>query len=504
MKRLAMLLWPWLSLGSAIADDRDPSCFSITVVDEQTGRGVPLVELRTVNDIRLFTDSNGVVAFHEPGLMGLKVFFTVRSHGYEFPADGFGMRGAALDVKPGGSAVLKIKRINIAERLYRITGQGIYHHSVVAGKEVPLRQPVLNGQVLGQDSVQMLEYRGKLYWFWGDTNKPGYPLGHFGTAGATSAKPGSGGLDPSKGVDLTYFTDASGFSRPMCPLTPDPGMKWLDGFAVVPDGKGADRMVARFARMKSLGEAHERGIVAFNDKTETLEPVSRFAPNEFPWPCCHAFRHQEHVYFATPYPYVRVKADFDSFKDPRAYETFTCLEKGGRYRKGSAPLERGPDGGLVWGWKRDTDPVWENQEKELVAAGRIKPEEARYRLADAATGKRVAAHNGSVAYNAWRRRWIMILGEAGGSSSYLGEIWYSEAETLEGPWTRARKILTHDKYTFYNVKHHPLFDQEGGRVIYFEGTYTVTFSGNTDPTPRYEYNQMMYRLDLSDPRLKMP
>ena len=37
--------------------------FAITVVDDQTGRGVPLVELRTVNGIRLVTDSNGVVAF---------------------------------------------------------------------------------------------------------------------------------------------------------------------------------------------------------------------------------------------------------------------------------------------------------------------------------------------------------------------------------------------------------------------------------------------------------
>ena len=41
----------------------------------------------------------------------------------------------------------------------------------------------------------------------------------------------------------------------------------------------------------------------------------------------------------------------------------------------------------------------------------------------------------------------------------------------------------------------------GGRIIYFEGTYTNTFSGNPQPTPRYEYNQMMYRLDLADERL---
>jgi hypothetical protein len=41
-------------------------------------------------------------------------------------------------------------------------------------------------------------------------------------------------------------------------------------------------------------------------------------------------------------------------------------------------------------------------------------------------------------------------------------------------------------------------------VIYLEGSYVNTFSGNPHPTPYYEYNQIMYRLDLSDPRLKLP
>ena len=51
--------------------------------------------------------------------------------------------------------------------------------------------------------------------------------------------------------------------------------------------------------------------------------------------------------------------------------------------------------------------------------------------------------------------------------------------------------------------HQPYFDQDGGRTIYFEGTYTHTFSGNSDQTPRYDYNQIMYRLDLADPRLDL-
>src|SRR4051794_9628256 len=69
--------------------------FAIRVVDEQTGRGVPLVELRTVHGVRLYTDSAGIAAFDEPGLMDGDVFFFVSSHGYEFGKDGFGYRGRA-------------------------------------------------------------------------------------------------------------------------------------------------------------------------------------------------------------------------------------------------------------------------------------------------------------------------------------------------------------------------------------------------------------------------
>ena len=91
-------------------------------------------------------------------------------------------------------------------------------------------------------------------------------------------------------------------------------------------------------------------------------------------------------------------------------------------------------------------------------------------------------------------------------ATVLGEVWYAEADAPEGPWTRACKIITHankkdDAHDFYNPTQHPFFDQDGGRVIYLEGSYVNTFSGNPNQTPYYEYNQIMYRLDLSDPRL---
>src|SRR4029078_9587905 len=41
----------------------------IQVLDDQTTRPVPLVELRTTNAIAYYTDSAGRVAFNEPGIM---------------------------------------------------------------------------------------------------------------------------------------------------------------------------------------------------------------------------------------------------------------------------------------------------------------------------------------------------------------------------------------------------------------------------------------------------
>jgi len=83
----------------------------------------------------------------------------------------------------GGSEIETPQRCRAALSRY---GQGIYRDSVLLGLRAPLQQPLLNGQVLGQDTVIVTPYRGKLYWFWGDTDRASYPLGNFGASGATS------------------------------------------------------------------------------------------------------------------------------------------------------------------------------------------------------------------------------------------------------------------------------------------------------------------------------
>lgn len=479
--------------------------FVIEILDEKTGRGVPLVELKTVNDIRYYSDSGGVVAFYEPGLMNRDVFFHVSSHGYELDADGFGYRGSTLRTKPGQAARLSIRRKNIAERLYRITGQGIYRDTLLAGRKAPIKQPLLNGRVLGQDTVMAAAYRGKIYWFWGDTNRESYPLGHFATSGAASELTPRGGLDPGVGVNLTYFVDEQGFSKKMVPLGGE-GMIWIDAVLTVDDESGSERLVAHYARMASLGERLEHGLVVFNDRRQVFEKLVKFdldaplAPRGQPLPV--VVDGQRYYYFADPYPFVRVKAKWEHLIDPTAYEGWTCLAPGRTYDKQSPALDRRSDGELIWAWKKNTAAISVDRQGELIAGGKIGPAEQWIDLRDVQTNSPVQAKRGSVHWNDFRRRYAMIVQEIEGTS-YLGEIWYAEADAPEGPWLWAVKIVTHDRYTFYNPTQHPFFDQDGGRVIYFEGTYTNSFSATAVPTPRYNYNQIMYRLDLLDPGLAL-
>ncbi len=305
--------------------------FTIQVVDDETGRGVPLIELRTVNALRCWTDSNGVVAFREPGLMGTDVFFSVAGHGYEYPADGFGVRGARLHVAAGESATLKIHRKNIAQRLYRLTGGGIYADSVLVGEKAPLKESVLDAQVFGSDSVLNAVHRGKVYWFWGDTNRPSYPLGLFNVPGAVSELPSKGGLDPETGVDLDYFTDAKGLAKETARM-PGKGPTWLTALVPLTDAAGQERLYASYVKVEPPLKVYARGLAVFDDDKEEFEKLADWDMQAPAFPSGHAFRRTENgvdtIYFVNPYPLTRVQASPDHFRARRIMRRTPVSRKG--------------------------------------------------------------------------------------------------------------------------------------------------------------------------------
>jgi hypothetical protein len=512
MVRLIFVLFlvfvPFINAGAP--SDSNLKWFGIEVVDQDTLRGVPMVELQTTSGVRLYTDSAGLAAFYEPGLMGQRVWFAVSAHGYEFAPDGFGLRGVTLVTKPGAIERLKIKRINIAERLYRITGEGIYRDSYLLGRRTPITNPLLNASVTGQDGILTAVYHKKLYWFYGDTSRLSYGLGNFAMTGATTEPPEK--LNPSLGFDLNYFTNEDGFVKKMAPIEGE-GVVWLSGLVVIPDETGNDRMLAWFQRRLGLGAVLENGFVVFNDKKSSFTKLKTPGENPPLYPIGYPLQVKtedgaNYIYFTAPYPALRVKADWNSYLELSSYEGYTCLQAGTRYAgKQDTKLERGSDGKLVWAWKRGTPPLSAKEQEELIDAGRLKREESPFRLQDSGSGNTILLNNCSCFWNQYRKCYIMIASEALGAT-VLGEVWYSESDRPEGPWLRARKIITHankkgDAHDFYNPTQHPFFDQDGGRVIYLEGSYVNTFSGNLNPTPYYEYNQIMYRLDLADPRLNL-
>ena len=492
-----------LRLGALGQAEPPPSAwFAIRVVDEETGRGIPLVELETVNHLRFYTDSNGTAAFHEPGLMERQIFFHVHSHGYEYPKDDFGYRGVRLKTIPGSEAVLKLKRLNIAERLYRVTGAGIYRDSRLLGRSAPIKRPLLNGLVFGSDSVVTAVYRGKLHWFWGDTNRPSYPLGNFHVPFATSLLPGGGGLDPGLGVNFTYAVGQNGFAKETAKM-PGKGPTWIDGLVVLPDENRQSRLLAQYVKIKAPLAVYERGVVQFDDERQQFGHRAMFSKDAPLYPHGHPFLHRagdghEYVYFAGGMPLVRVRANVAGYLDPTQYETYTFLQPG----TGSG-VQRNPDGSLKFEWRAGQPKMDHKQVNRLIADKKITAGESPVHLIDIETGKPVLTQHGSVYWNDHRQRWVMVISQSFGSSM-LGEIWFAEAARPEGPWFYARKIVTHDDYSFYNPKQHPYFAKDGGRTLFFEATYTSTFSGNKHPTPLYDYNQVMYRLQLDDPRLNLP
>ena len=440
----------WILLAGAVVA-AEP--FVLRVIDESTGRGVPLVELKTTHNVCYYTDNAGMVAIDDASLLGEEVFFFVESHGYEFPKDGFGNRGKRFRVESGKTVELKLKRINIAERLYRVTGAELYQHALRAGEEAPIDKPRLNAQVVGLDGAQTAIYRGRLFWTWGDTSRLSYPLGNFNSSAAESRLPSQGGMDPAIGINLHYFENEKGFVRGIAPIEGD-GPTWLTALVCIKDEGGKEHLVAAYNKIKPPLAVYERGLCEFDPDAKQFKKLFAFEKPATLVPTGHVFRHhdgqRQWLYVGEAVPHLRLPDRYESLIDPKQYEAV----------------------------------------------------KADARFTDVATGQAVKHHHGAMAWSPYRKKWISIFTQEGGESSYLGEIYYAEAEAPEGPWRKAVKILTHDRYSFYNPKQHPYFSDEAGRYLFFEGTYSAMFSRKTDPTPLYDYNQIMYRLDLSDRRLQ--
>ena len=427
----------------------------IEVVEKGSAWPVPMVELRTTHNVRLVTDNAGIIALDLPELMGRETWFGVIGHGYEVPKDGFGYRGVRLTPRPGKTLRVEVTRRIIARRLGRITGAGLFAESQKLGGQPQWRE----SGVFGCDSVQTAVHRGRHFWLWGDTTLPGYPLGIFHASSATTDPQPLGSLEPPIRLEFKHFTNQKGVPRGVARM-PGTGPTWVTGYVSLPDKRGAARLVASYSKIKPPLEAYEWGLCAWNDETARFEPLrviwtkSDAAPKPPPVPKGHPVLWKDEagkrwVLFGDPLPTLRCPATFEQWQDASTWESL-------------AP---------------------------------------RKSLRAAADGQPVRPHSGSIAWSPWRKRWVTVFMQWFGKPSAFGELWYAEAHSPTGPWGPAVKVLTHENYTFYNPRLHPELSEAGSPVLLFEGTYTVQFADRPPPTPRYDYNQILYRLDLDDPAL---
>ena len=453
MKRLLPLL-AFISLGiraSAIEPCR------VEVVERGSGWPVPLVELRTTHEVRFVTDNAGVIALDAPELMGREVWFDIHGHGYGVKKDGFGYTGVRLTPEPGKRIRVEVERTIIAKRLGRLTGGGLFAESQKCGERLEWRE---SGE-FGCDTVQTAVYRGKVYWVWGDTDMPHYPLGIFQALGATSPLPPFERLEPPIEPPYTHFRNAEGRMRPVARMYKESGPVWLFGTIALPDETGHEHLCASYSKIKPQLTPVILGQCVWNDKTERFDMLQeiwhRTSDQERPprYPDGHPVvwtdgDGKRWLLFGDPFPRLKCPATFEGWKNRETWEELTP------------------------------------QRNVLSADG----------------SRRVTPHTGAIVWSGFRKRWVTVFMEKGGTPSRLGELWYAEAETPFGPWERAVKILSHDNYTFYN----PLIHAEGrdpdSPVLLFEGTYTKSFADRPQPTPRYDYTQILYRLDLDDPRLR--
>ncbi|MEQ9423518.1 MAG: hypothetical protein RJQ09_03800 [Cyclobacteriaceae bacterium] len=500
--RSAILGFVALLMVNISCDDvGSEKAFSIQVVDQETGRGIPLVKLIIMSRNTYWTDSRGMIAFNEPGMMDRDVYFTIESDGYEYPASFDGRRNVVLKTERGGSAIIEMTRTQPAERLYRLTGLGIYKDSKLLGLETPVNHPNINAGVLGQDSQLGVPYNGKYIWIWGDTFLPPRYIGNFAVSAATSDYQENGGLDPEFGINYTYFTDSVGNSKPMIdPL--GPGYVWFDWLMTVDHG-GKEKLLAKFGRVNAYWQNLERGIAVFNDEKEVFERVAETPQwkDEFTT-MGHPFKGvidgTEYHYTTSEFRFSRVKRSYQNILSPENYESFTFLKEGTEYDPDNPQIERDADGNLIYGWKKATAAIDYKRQQELISNGIIREDEGWIQIRDVISGEREIINRGSFFWNEYRKKWIMIA-----SGEPLGEVWYAEADTPVGPWVYATKVADHIN-AFYNPKQHNFFDKEDGRVIFFEGTYTKGWGENGSIIPYYHYNQMMYKLQLDRPEVWLP
>ena len=214
-----------------------------------------------------------------------------------------------------------------AKRLGRLTGAGLFAESQKLG----LEQCWKESGILGCDSVQLAEHGGKLFWAWGDTNLPNYPLGIFHTSSATTTISPLKLFQPPVRLTFNYFRDDKENPRGVAKM-PGDGPTWLIGYVSLPDEEGQQRLCAHYTKIRGFLTAYETGLCVWDETTDSFKQHKvlwakesgggarppKLEPTGHPvfWEDSDGERW---VLFGDPFPHIKCKATVESWSDPNSW-----------------------------------------------------------------------------------------------------------------------------------------------------------------------------------------
>ena len=302
-----------------------------------------------------------------------------------------------------------------------------------------------------------------------------------GAKGCVPAGDGDASCDPAAPPRLDYFAEdtPAGFPhpRPMAPFAPLSDNTWVFAMAVINRGAPDETLVASCYKNPGDGGGEgfpAQGMCKWDDATSQLVPlgprwprnaslnlngakaVQRLSPAD-------AAATPKHVWFVDGFVSSRVPADAASIADYSNFET----------------LERPPS--------------------TLSGPGRWDCE--------------------TVNYNVFAKRYVCVGGSGAGSKNVDKAVAFSHA--LRGPYVNGTFVASHNSTgsSCYNLVHLAHLDLSNG-TIFFACTYTSMWSNNktlgpnlwstclfgsrlgsgqgcAPVAPRYEYNNLVYRVELA-------
>jgi hypothetical protein len=463
--------------------------FTLLVLDGKTKRALPGAQVIMPHRTYV-TDSSGAAAIYETGVMNSHATVTLAADGYVTAT------GVSVDLTPGLTRQVTIDpdASQIAVRLYRINGPGIFRDRVLLGQS---SSQGLNADMISQDGPMTALYQGRVYWTFGDTNHESAGHSNYRGSAASSAIP----VDAERWFPLGYVHQIDGREAAIAPVSEfdnDGALAWPGGLASVPDARGTERLYSTFRIMngKTGFDTLALGLGRYNDTTHVFERKLWFDLARPTQPGAHAFKvndgAQSFLYYEN---LTRIPASEGGLLHPESYEAFTPLQPDGT-------AEHDDTGRIRYRWRTQTAELGSDN---VAGSGASNGERLFGQLRDArlepGAPHRVPIKASARDYNPFRKRYVEVITEDQPNFVPLDATWYAEADTPMGPWVYARRITGAGSRSIYNPTIAPFRNNDA--QILFAAVYAAPFIP-APPLPYYNYSVVMHMLDVNDLRTALP